>query len=290
MSLTISHTQNELYKRCPMAWHIRYNLKLNEKVVGSALPFGNAIDSALNELLLTKDVKKSILLFDDKWRNPEINKIKVNGPFTDLIRYSKADLDESLVTNMPDLKQKSAWVSLRIKGEMMLKQYAEQILPQIKEVLAVQKIINIDNGIGDKITGVVDLIAILQDGKTYILDNKTSSSAYNDDAVEKEGHQLSLYNEAIKDEIKIDGQGFIVIEKNLRKLKEPRVKINMILGKAPEELANEVIGSMDATLRGIKSGHFHSKHPECKSYFGPCLCQLHNADNYDQLVYTGYKK
>ena len=291
--LILSHTANQLYIRCPASYHIRYNLKLNEKVVGSALPFGTAIDAALNVLLLEKDLVKAKQVFTTKWLYPEINKQTVLATKTDLIRYSKTDLDKSMLGDeeLQEVIENNLsleWHCLAKKGSLMLEAYAEQILPQIREVIAVQKNIEIDNGIGDKIIGVVDLIAVMKDGRTMILDNKTSSKAYSKDAVEKEGHQLALYDYALKDEYKINGQGFIVIEKNIRK--KTGVHINLVDGVVPQGLADEVIESMDKTLRGIKSGDFHSNHPECKSFFGPCLCQLHSLDSYENLVYTGTKK
>lgn len=110
------------------------------------------------------------------------------------------------------------WLSLRRKGHIMLESYFNKILPQILEVKTIQKNFSIVNPDGDSLIGFVDLVAKMKDGKTYILDNKTSSSLYQWDSPMR-SQQLILYYHALKEEYKADGVGFIVLYKQIKKNK-----------------------------------------------------------------------
>jgi hypothetical protein len=113
----------------------------------------------------------------------------------------------------------ASWLSLYRKGELMLKEYHKSILPRIKEVISVQETIDLDNGQGDSITGVIDLIARLDNDEVYVLDHKTASSMnyYDEDSV-RESPQLALYALAKG----IQKAGFIVMVKSIKK---DRIKV-----------------------------------------------------------------
>lgn len=108
------------------------------------------------------------------------------------------------------------WCSLAIKGELMLKAYMTEIIPNIKRVIATQKQISIQGPEGDTITGFVDLIAEWKDGRVIIFDNKTSARDYESDAVTK-SQQLALYTHALENEYKTRTAGFIVLKKLIDK-------------------------------------------------------------------------
>src|SRR5690606_28579539 len=67
------------------------------------------------------------------------------------------------------------WLSLKRKGFLMIKAYKEKILPKLEKVHSIQEYVSIENEIGDKIIGYVDLVADVKGVGTVILDNKTSS-------------------------------------------------------------------------------------------------------------------
>jgi len=118
------------------------------------------------------------------------------------------------------------WLSLRRKGHVMLQSYATKVLPRIKRVIAVQKKSELVNDQGDSVVYIIDLIVEWEDGKIYLMDNKTSSIDYEEDSAMK-SQQLVLYYHAEKEESKLDGVGFIVLNKNILK---NRVKICSICG------------------------------------------------------------
>lgn len=84
------------------------------------------------------------------------------------------------------------WMSLSKKGHLLLTAYHKDILPQIKRVLAVQMNIELDDGSGNILNGVIDAVVETQDGKVIILDNKTSSQKYDLDSVAG-SEQLATY-------------------------------------------------------------------------------------------------
>jgi ATP-dependent helicase/DNAse subunit B len=306
MSIKLSPTSKNMYLNCAMSYHIHYNLKLRKKITGSALIFGSAIDSGLNHLLLTKNLTEAKENFLQTMSNPEINGVKVNGSSTNLIKFSKSDLDESLLnkpttqsdvvsTLIEDLSPKAvssneAWQSLIVKGTMMLEAYNKEVMPLIQEVLSVQERIEIPNGKGDFITGVIDFVARLDDGKVYICDNKTTSVAYKPDVLDKEAQQLATYWEAVSEKYGAEGVAYVVIDKSIRK-KDPRVRINIIKGVLKEDMINKTFEEFEQALYGVRMGMFASNNPQCNSFYGKCICEAYlKGDGYsNELVYVGDK-
>lgn len=213
---------------------------------------GTAMDRSINVLLESKDLAEAIKAFDKSFRYNFINNVGFSVPESLQVVYAKKDFDEELlleedrmklgllcpniepVTHYQALKEQgnltseqrrffnlANWLSMRRKGHFMLQAYHEKILPKIKQVLAVQKSISIENEDGDKITGYIDLIVEWEDGKRYLLDNKTSAMEYDPDSASK-SQQLILYYHACKEEYKLEGVGFVVMYKQLNK---NRIKI-----------------------------------------------------------------
>jgi hypothetical protein len=98
----------------------------------------------------------------------------------------------------------------------MLKSYHDTVLPKFKEVLSVQKQIDLIDESGNEMIGYIDFIVEMQDGRRLLLDNKTAGRPYSKDAVKK-SQQLVLYYMAAKDEYSLDGAGFVVMLKKLAK-------------------------------------------------------------------------
>jgi len=264
MGVKLSHTAKEKYLNCPLSYHMHYNLGYRENLVGSALPFGSAIDEALNFLLLNKNKVNEAKSVYEKELTKQLTSYKDAGQD---IRFSKADFDDSLGTTVEE--------SLLTKGLMILDQYNEQVISKIKKVVEVQKYFSIPNGVGDEIIGFIDMVVQWEDDRFLLLDNKTASQKYNDEFQKIDTDklkQVATYREALKDKMPIDGQGFIVIGKNIRKKKEPRVVIQEIFGNVTEDLVDQTFQEYDDVLYNIRMGNFPSNHPNCNSYFGPCIC------------------
>lgn len=118
-----------------------------------------------------------------------------------------------------------AWLSLKRKGLLLVKAYKEKVIPRIKEVIEIQKYVELQNGTGDVIRGYVDLIVRWEDNSIVVLDNKTSSIKYDENSV-IDSQQLALYklilNESTNDTKsgwthKIDKAGYVVLRKNIKK-------------------------------------------------------------------------
>lgn len=251
MKTRISHSAVRLYSQCSKRYQYHYIERLRSPVISGALLFGSAIDAALNDLLLNKSVEQSKKIFNETFEYQAINNVRTHLPTATNVVYAKNDFDAELIPpgtmfvyktqeemqqaydEILERKQKEGfdnlneqskkiynqlnWMSMLRKGHVMIETYAEEILPQVREVLAVQKNISLKNNEGDEIIGVVDLIVEWKDGKRYILDNKTSTREYEADSAMR-SQQLLLYHHICKEEYKIDGGvGFIVLYKQLAK-------------------------------------------------------------------------
>lgn len=117
------------------------------------------------------------------------------------------------------------WLSLRRKGHLMLEAYKQVVLPEIKEVLSVQRYVKLVNKEGDYVRGFVDAVVRWSDDSVVCLDNKTSSIDYDHDAVLKSPqlalYQLILNNDAANPENdwshEIQRCGFAVLHKRMKK-------------------------------------------------------------------------
>lgn len=205
--------------------------------------------------------KKALRIFDENWEQGKDNEYNIiDLPKNENILYSKYDFDGDLLEKedwkelfgmcsnpaqfryaiVGKLKEKDfhqleseekmfynfeAWLSLKRKVRFMLEAYIDQILPQIAEVIEIQKSVEIEDEEGNKITGIVDAIVRLVDGRVVILDNKTSSITYEADSVIT-SPQLSLYMTVLNNYVAdpdhewkhyIDACGFAVVSKKLTK-------------------------------------------------------------------------
>lgn len=276
MGIQISYSAAECYLLSSMSWYLHYLLRLRPIETGSALLFGSAIDIGLNKLLLDK---KNNLPVDSENVKDLFRKYMYENKSN--VTYSKADLDETLLIDIlvPN-DEPRAFYSLLQKGYIIIDSYIEQVLPKIKTVHQVQYNINLTNPAGDTFLGVIDLIATLTDGKTYILDNKTSSKRYKQDSV-SESEQLATYFDSMKDSYNLSGAGYIVIPKTIRKKKEPKCEIEIILGETKEELIEQTYIKYDQVLNGIKNGQFSCSGNCQKSPWGCCYKTYCNSGGTD---------
>lgn len=268
MGIQLSYSATQKYMNSPLSFFLHYYLKLRPIETGSALAFGSAVDSGLNALLTDlRDGREPSLDRAKAMFDTDFGRFKATE-----IKYSKADLDADILTS-DDLNFLAAnpniptsYFSLIRKGHMILAAYQEQVLPMLEKVILVQHQISLSNEYGDTLIGVVDLVAQIG-GKVYVLDNKTSSIKYADDAANV-SQQLATYYEALKTEYKIDGVGFIVIPKHIRKRKEPKVPIELKFGSISDDVLAETFSLYEKVLDGIKQGEF--KCSGCNENPWPC--------------------
>lgn len=283
--ISLSYSAATKYLTSARSYFLHYLLRLRPVEASSALLFGAAIDTGLNTLLETRDLALAKTKFLDAWTVGEINGTIHKLSNCNCIKYSKADYDDSFLEKsdyalLEDSHE--AWVSLRRKGLLILDAYNVQVMPKIKEVLAVQKQIELPNELGDKLIGVVDLICVWEDGRRLLCDNKTSSVKYKDASAD-ESEQLATYWEACRDEYKLDGVLYIVIPKSVRKKKEPKIEISFVSGNISDELIDQTFEKYDKALNGIKLGEFHCSGECAKAPWG-CVYQKYCASEGKDLT------
>lgn len=198
------------------------------------------------------------------------------------------------------------WLCLRRKGLLMIDAYRRKVLPRIEKVHAVQEYISLDNAVGDKVIGYVDLIADIKDIGTVILDNKTSSMEYEEDSV-LTSPQLSLYMHILEEKYKTRKAGYIVMRKTVIKNKkkicsvcsfdgsgsrhktcsniingkrcdgawtetiDPDIYIQFIVDEIPPQTEHIVLENIDVINEGIKNKSFHRNLNSCTNHYGgPC--------------------
>lgn len=244
-NVRISYSSVRRYKECAEKYFL-YK-KYSPKVMGSSLPFGKALDLAVESLLdafksenLT-NLEDYQNLFDRLWHdlppdnyNPSPTPVKDNLDFS----YYLSDYDPNLVPDGYDLdyflevqaKIKSgkavdeedqkefnhvSWLCLRAKGKLMLEAFWNEILPEIEEVVSTQEEINMENDQGDGKIGYIDCVLKLKgDDKPTIFDLKTAGRAYDVHTLET-SEQLIGYL-AAKEELNTDQVGYIVLLKKMK--------------------------------------------------------------------------
>lgn len=247
----LSNSKLSIYQDCPYKYKLNYIDKIRPTTTSSALIFGLAIDKALNELLLNRNLDNAVMTLLDSLKGGLINNVPTDYRTSTLVRYSKKDFDEEILTAddctyynskfsldllsdyeyLNNIKyyelteeEKSRysvcnWLSLYRKGIIMLKSYEKKVLPRIVKVIAVQEPISLKNQEDDELVGFLDIIVTLDDGKTYLLDHKTASKAYEEDSAGK-SQQLLIYHHECKEKYGIDGVGYIVLLKDINKNKK----------------------------------------------------------------------
>lgn len=251
-------------------------MRLRPATTGSALVFGSALDTGLNSLLIdlkdgrTPDVEKAKAAFCQAFLTTQVNGETKFLYEAGVVQYSKADLDESILTSDDQNSElNKSWLSLNRKGQMLIEEYAVQALPRIQKVYLVQHEIALSNETGDKFTGIIDFVAMI-DGKIYICDNKSTSITYKENSA-NESEQLATYYEALRDQYDIAGVCYVTIPKKLRKRKKPLVDISFIFGTIDEALLNKTFENYDKVLTGIRTAKFECTPDICCST--PWGCQ-----------------
>lgn len=241
MKTKLSFSQIQKYQMCPRSYKFYYVDKIRVNKTSGALVFGKALDSALNNLLLTRDIQKSIEIFHKEFASFELNgttystkeatnlvyslqdydkdladaSLEVSKPMEELIRLRKQygfdnmSEEDKLAYNLQNYH-----VMLK-KAEIMLTTYYNTVLPKITKVHKVQEKIERTNNHGDTIIGFIDAIVDYDGFKNVLIDHKTSSVEYEPNSV-KYSQQLALYKYFSPE---IEWLGYIVFNKRISKNK-----------------------------------------------------------------------
>lgn len=278
----ISYSAWKKYITCPKMYEYHYNERLRPTGTSSALVFGTAVDTALNELLLND--KEPVEIFRDafKWED------------MDGVEFDDRDLDKDLVGDANfDSDRHAAWASLRVKGRLVLEAYIREFFPLIEEVESVQK------DLPDR-PGVLDAVVKLRGLGRILIDHKTSIRPYNPNAL-GDDTQLALY----ADSLGIKQAGYVVLIKSIPKIKVcskcsfdgthvrhhtcPQIVagnrcrgswntsvsqeglIQVITGEVPEVNKQLITQSISETERAITAGAFPRNLGACGKIYGkPC--------------------
>ena len=254
--------------------------------------------------------KTALEIFQKKMKVSRYNGEWVDLKKSPLAEYSKTDLDISLLSDqqmkkylqeVDDVQSFIDWATkarkhsglseedtllynsighdcLIEKGKMILKTYEAEIIPQIKEVLEIQKKIWLPNDEGDGITGFIDFTCIFNDepDKKYIVDNKSSSKPYKIEQLHT-SDQLHTYAEHEG----YDDICYIVYEKNIRK-REPRVRITILRGKTIEEQFEKTFEQYQKATDGIKNEEFNPNYDSGCFFYGS-KCVYHSICHYNKM-------
>lgn len=108
------------------------------------------------------------------------------------------------------------WLSVRRKAFVLLDAYVRDIIPELDEVVDVQKKVSMTSDNGDEFIGFIDAVVKFKGSShTYILDNKTSASPFNSDKI-RTNSQLATYAFMLG----LNHGSFAVMIKNIRMNKE----------------------------------------------------------------------
>ena len=180
-------------------------------------------------------------------------------------------------------KNITAYTCLLIKGELIVNCLQEWVDENVAEVKAIQKKIEISNEEGDTFVGYLDFVIVNKEGKTILVDLKTSSnpSAYYPEDSANNSRQLGIYSQ----EEEISDVAYLVIDKTMR-VKYPKVRLHFIEGVITEEHLDEVFYQIEKVTENIKEklelgeGAFNWNKDSC-SKFGGC--------EYSQYCWKGKK-
>jgi len=287
--LYLSNSQFNNYSDCQRLWYIDKVERIRPSWLGSPLLFGTAIDDTIEHILLNNEGHYMNTFYDRMTRFKVNGSSKSFPDDILSARFNASDLDINLIENKqlelfeqycdtldletPDVgdfletmktkrKAKKALSieeqklfnflchqSLVVKGELMIEALKEWIDENIDEVIAVQKKIEAKNQEGDTLIGYLDFIVKLKDGRTVLIDLKTSSDMnryYPTDSAEK-SRQLGIYAH----QTGVFEVAYLVVDKKIRKRK-PRVRLKFVEGTITDEFLDDMFDEIVETTVGIK--------------------------------------
>lgn len=307
--LFLSNSQVDTYLTCQKKWYLDKVQKLRPDFKASPLYFGTNLDATIEAYLLeeTHDwrafYKKQILQF-------EVNRKPKTLPEDLLdIRFGAGDCDEKLIdqdklndycdsqelehveakefllyckslrkskTAYSEDEQKifnyCAFLTLEEKGLLLLEKLIEWIDENVAKLISAQKKIEITNDNGDKFIGYLDFIVEMNDGRTVLIDLKTSSNPnlyYPEDSASK-SRQLGIYSQ----EEGVPEVAYLIADKKIR-VREPRVRLKYVEGVITKEHLDDIFFEIEEVTAEIKEklpqgiGAFEKNLDSCNN-FGGC--------------------
>jgi len=157
------------------------------------------------------------------------------------------------------------WLSMVRKGLMLIDAYRKDIMPEIEEVISIQEKVSLPDG-EDEFIGVIDFVGRFKDDpeNVYIIDNKTSSRKYPENAV-KESEQLAIYAEYKG----VKHAAYIVVEKKIRK-RTPRTRTQIVKDTIDEDQLDNTFNELTEVFHGIKAEMFDKNKESCYAYGRAC--------------------
>jgi hypothetical protein len=200
-----------------------------------------------------------------------------------------------------------SWLSLRRKTPHLIRGYYEQLVPQIKRVIEVQKAVEITDECGNTLNGFIDFICELQDGSIVVADNKTSSVEYEEDSVST-STQLAKYRFILNNVygFNISKAAYFVLSKKLRRDKVCKscghkstgshktcdavvdgkrchgewdkkyvVDTQLVVQHIPDQFENMVMENTDEIIKCVTAEVFPRNLTNCITKYGS-LCDFYN--------------
>ena len=96
MSVKLSHSALSRYQMCPTSYNLHYNKKIRPDSTTGALLFGDALDKALNCLLLNEGDPYE--RFIQAFTYGQINKVDTYLPTSKDLVYANSDFDPDLLS------------------------------------------------------------------------------------------------------------------------------------------------------------------------------------------------
>lgn len=339
----LSHSSVTKFQDCPQAWKFHYRERLRVVAQSGALLFGSAVDAALTALVKGATPEDVIATFERAWSFQEVNGTMTALPRSVNVVYAESDFDQDLLTDedrqvlidtyklddlgaalktvydekdyfgfvhLPDDRKEflnhANWLSLYRKGLLMIEACRRDVLPNIEEVLSVQKYVELANTDGDRIIGFADIVVRWKGiERPVVLDWKTSARDYEKGAV-LVSPQLTLYVHALYEEYQTRWAGFIVFKKRMEKTTTKvcskcgqdgtgkkhrtcdieydgerckgewsatyafKANTQILIDEIPEQTESIVLENMDYINQAIKNGIFHRNFNSCIKAWGKC--------------------
>lgn len=337
--IRLSHSASNLFQECGKKYYYQYVEQLVPETTNGALIFGKAVDKAIESMIKKEDWKD---VFIDSMKYQEINGKKESIAQSLLVTYANSDYDPDLLKpgQIQDIKETlfikdferslweaqenkdtvgferlnisekklinlATWYCLLNKGLIMLKGFEEKILPKFKKVHSTQEMIELKNSEGDSVVGYIDIISDYENiPKPVIIDIKTSSQEYEQDAV-LHSQQLTTYvHEKSEKYGNTRWAGFVILLKKLDKQKtkectkcgkngtgqrhrtcdaviddkrcdgEWKEKVTFIpqfqelFNEIPKRTEDIVLENYDNINQMVKNGIYHRNFSACKKKYG----------------------
>lgn len=274
MNKRLSFSAVSKYLTCGKMYDFHYNKKLRPVNTGSALLFGSAFDKAIEASLSGSNDEEVFIKY---WTSQNIKGLNIDLRFYDKIDYFKSDLDLDLLSlddraeldlykpnSVSDIEEAiskvrqadfvrvredvmayykyACWLSLKNKGLLMLRAFDRDIRPRIKEVISLQRTVELANQEGDSVVGYVDMVVRLDDDRVVVVDLKTASKPYEENSV-KLSSQLGLYSFALASEIPHDACAYAVIIKKPKKVYIKTCGVCGVVNTGSHKTCAEKVGS-----------------------------------------------